>query len=137
MVTETHIEYYFLRKLQESVVNTAYAYMPLLSKHLNTYVSDGRLARTSTNWHPTRIDQFTEVKVIHISITDYMRVDIWNGEKGAAAVNTFKRGMRNAYISHLRRKDRVHFGTTEGARGPLEDIFRKVDFKPLVFSSVR
>ena len=32
-------------------------------------------------------------------------------------------------------KDKTHFGTTEGVRGPLEVIFRLLSFKPLVFGS--
>ena len=36
---------------------------------------------------------------------------------------------------NLHKKDKTHFGTTEGARGPLEAIFRQLDFKPLVFGT--
>ncbi len=35
----------------------------------------------------------------------------------------------------LKRKDSVHFGTSEHSRGPLETIFRQIDFTPLVFGS--
>jgi hypothetical protein len=34
---------------------------------------------------------------------------------------------------NLHKKDVTHFGTAEGAIGPLEAIFRQLDFKPLVF----
>jgi hypothetical protein len=33
-------------------------------------------------------------------------------------------------------KDRQHSGTTGTVRGPLEGIFRKLDFKPLVFGTI-
>ena len=36
---------------------------------------------------------------------------------------------------NLKRKDSVHFGTSEQGRGPLESIFRQIVFKPLVFGS--
>jgi hypothetical protein len=35
----------------------------------------------------------------------------------------------------LHKKDREHFGTAEGTLGPLEAIFRQLDFKPLVFGT--
>jgi hypothetical protein len=35
----------------------------------------------------------------------------------------------------MKEKDRQHFGTAETARGPLESIFRKLDFKTLVFGT--
>ncbi len=31
--------------------------------------------------------------------------------------------------------DASHFGTEETARGPLESLFRQLDFKPLVFGT--
>ncbi len=39
------------------------------------------------------------------------------------------------YLVNLRRKDQIHFGTAEGARGPIESIFRQMTFKPLFFGS--
>jgi hypothetical protein len=33
----------------------------------------------------------------------------------------------------MKEKDRHHFGTAETARGPLEGMFRRLDFKLLVF----
>ena len=35
----------------------------------------------------------------------------------------------------MKEKDRQHFGTAEIARGPLESLFRRLDFKPLVFGT--
>ena len=35
----------------------------------------------------------------------------------------------------MHKKDRIHFGTAEGVVGPLEAIFRQLDFKPLVFGT--
>jgi len=36
---------------------------------------------------------------------------------------------------NLHKKDKDHFGTAEGKVGPLEAIFRQLDFKPLVFGT--
>ena len=35
----------------------------------------------------------------------------------------------------MKEKGRQHFGTAETARGPLEGMFRRMDFKPLVFGT--
>ena len=35
----------------------------------------------------------------------------------------------------MREKDRQYCGTAETARGPLESMFRRLDFKPLVFGT--
>jgi hypothetical protein len=35
----------------------------------------------------------------------------------------------------MREKDREYFGTAETSRGPLENVFRRLDFKPLVFGT--
>ena len=35
----------------------------------------------------------------------------------------------------MRDKDRQYFGTAETTRGPLESLFRRLDFKPLVFGT--
>ena len=39
------------------------------------------------------------------------------------------------HFPNLHKKDKIHFGTAEGAIGPLEAIFRQLDFKPLVFGT--
>ena len=36
---------------------------------------------------------------------------------------------------NLHKKDKTQFGTAEGAIGPLEAIFRQLDFRPLVFGT--
>ena len=43
--------------------------------------------------------------------------------------------MRKKSIDQLKHKDQTYFRTAENARGPIEVIFRQVDFKPLVFGS--
>jgi hypothetical protein len=35
----------------------------------------------------------------------------------------------------MKEKDRQFFGTAEAAKGPLESLFRRLDFKPLVFGT--
>jgi hypothetical protein len=35
----------------------------------------------------------------------------------------------------MKEKDGENFGTAETARGPLENVFRRLDFKPLVFGT--
>jgi hypothetical protein len=39
------------------------------------------------------------------------------------------------YLGSLHKKDQTHFATAEGAVGPLEAIFRTLDFKPMVFGT--
>ncbi len=55
--------------------------------------------------------------------------------EGAAAANKFQGQVKGNYISSLKEKDREHFGTTEDSKGPLESLFRQLDFKPLVFGT--
>jgi hypothetical protein len=38
-------------------------------------------------------------------------------------------------LGNLHHKDKAHFATAEGAVGPLEAIFKTVDFQPLVFGT--
>ena len=38
-------------------------------------------------------------------------------------------------MANIKRKDKLNFRTEEGARGPLETIFRQIVFKPLVFGT--
>jgi len=35
----------------------------------------------------------------------------------------------------MREKDREYFGTAETSRGPLANVFRRLDFRPLVFGT--
>jgi hypothetical protein len=39
------------------------------------------------------------------------------------------------YLGNLHKKDYTHFATAEGSVGPLEAIFRTLDFKPMVFGT--
>ena len=39
------------------------------------------------------------------------------------------------YLGNLHKKDQTHFATAEGLVGPLEAIFRTLDFKPMVFGT--
>jgi hypothetical protein len=39
------------------------------------------------------------------------------------------------YIGNLYKKDQTHFATAEVSVGPLEAIFRPLDFKPMVFGT--
>jgi hypothetical protein len=47
----------------------------------------------------------------------------------------FQGQVRRTNVVNLHKKDKIHFGTAEGATGPLEAIFRLLDFKPLVFGT--
>ena len=47
-------------------------------------------------------------------------------------MNKFQRQVRKTYMVNMHKKDVAHFGTAEGAIGPLEAIFGQLDFKPLV-----
>lgn len=44
-------------------------------------------------------------------------------------------GLRREYIKRLRKKDKEYFITPPGHRGPLETIFRQLEFKGLVFGT--
>ena len=64
-----------------------------------------------------------------------MRPDERDDQQESAAVNKFQGQVRRTYLVNLKRKDSVHFGTSEHGRGPLETIFGQIVFKPLVFGS--
>ena len=65
----------------------------------------------------------------------YIKTDVRNDPQGSAAVNKFQGRVRGTYIANLKEKDKEHFGTADGSRGPLESLFRRMDFKPLVFGT--
>ncbi len=65
----------------------------------------------------------------------YIRTNVRNDPQGSAAVNKFQGRVRGTYIANLKEKDRDHFSTVDGNRGPLESLFRRLDFKPLVFGT--
>ena len=50
-------------------------------------------------------------------------------------MNKFQGQVRKGDIINLKRKDRVHHGTEEGGREPLEAFFRQLNFKALVFGT--
>jgi len=100
-------------------------------------VPNGLHTGIATSKHPTGVDQFIEVKVIHSGCVQYGRTKVRDNHKGTAALQYFHSQVRHQYISHLKRKDRVHFGTSSDIRGPLENLFRKLDFKPKVFGTFR
>ena len=77
------------------------------------------------------MDQFTEAKVIQSLIVQVQKARC----SGLAVVQKFQGQIRKTYLVHLHRKDREHFTTAEGRVGPLEAIFRQLDFKPLVFGT--
>ena len=85
--------------------------------------------------HPTGVDQFTEVKVIYRGTVQYRRPDVRDNPSGSTAVQKFKGLIRKTYLVSMHKKDGEHFATTEGTMGPLEAIFRQLDFKPLVFGT--
>ncbi len=115
-------------------VNTVQS-VPLLSKNLRGYVPDGHQTGIACGKYPAGIDQFTEVKVIHSGTVQYSRTDVRDKSSGSAAVNKFQGQVRDTYIANLSRKDQEHFGTEDKVRGPLEILFRQLDFKPLVFGT--
>ena len=82
------IEDYFIKKLRGMAISTENM-VPILSKHSRGYVPDERQMGIACNKFPGGIDQFTEVKVIHIGTVRYRRVDVRDDPSGAAAVNKF------------------------------------------------
>jgi len=96
---------------------------------LKGYVQDGRQTGFATNKHPSGIDQFIEVKVIHSVCVQYGRPDVRDNHK-RAAVQYFQGHVRAQYIAQMNRKDNVHFGTNPVDKGPLEMIFQQLEFKP-------
>ena len=65
----------------------------------------------------------------------YNKTNVRDDPQGSAAVDKFQGKVRGTYITNLKEKDREHFGTAGGNRGPLESLFRHVDFIPLVFGT--
>ncbi len=75
------------------------------------------------------------MKVIHNGAVQYNRTDVRDNPEGAASANKFQGQVRGNYIINLKKKYRVHFGTADDIRGPLESLFMQLDFKPLVFGT--
>ena len=134
MCSDMEVEDYFLRKLRETAINQT-QFVPLLSRNVKGYVPDRHQTRIADGKYPAGVNQFTEVKVIHSGAVHHRRPEVRDDQQGASAVNTFQRQVRGTYIATMKEKDRQHFGTAETARGPLESLFRRLDFKPLVFGT--
>jgi hypothetical protein len=134
MVSEMEVEDFFLRKLRETAINPALS-VPLLSRNLKGYVPDGHQTGIACGKYPAGVNHFTEAKVIHSGTVQYKRPDVRDDQQGAAAVNAFQKQVRGTYVTNMREKDRQYFGTAETARGPTESLFRRLDFKPLVFGT--
>ncbi len=69
------VEDLFLRRVQENT-HTQDEFVPLLIKHLKRYVPDGRQTGIACGKHPAGVDQFTEVKIIHIGTIEYKRPNV-------------------------------------------------------------
>jgi hypothetical protein len=135
MISNMEVADLFMRRLWESAI-VPDNYVPLLSKHLKGYVPDGQQTGIACGKYPARVDQYTEIKIIHSVTVKYNRPDVKNNPGGSTAVNKFQGQVRRTYLFNLHKKDVTHFGTAEvGAVGPLEAIFMQVDFKPLVFGT--
>jgi hypothetical protein len=134
MCNDMEVEDYFLRKLKEMAINPTQS-VHLLNRNLRGYVPDGHQAGIACGKYPAGVNPFIEVKVIHTGTIQYRGPEVRDGQQGASAINAFQRQVKGTYIANMRGKDRPHFGTVETARGSLKSVFRRLDFKPLVFGS--
>jgi hypothetical protein len=134
LVSIMEVEEFFLHRLHETSI-TPDDFVPLLGKHLKGYVPDGRQTGIACGKHPAGMDQFTEVKIIHSGSIQYKRPDVIYNPGGSATVNKFQGQVKRTYLVILHKKGMTHFGTAKGAIGPLEAIFRQLDFQPLVFGT--
>ena len=96
MVSSMEVEDLFLRKLQESAI-MPYEFVPLLIKHLKGYVPDGRQTGIACGKYQARVDQFTEVKIIHNGTIQHMRPNVTNNHGGSTAINMFQGHVRRTY----------------------------------------
>jgi len=134
MERQLEIEDYFINKVREMVISPENI-VPILNKNLKGYLPDGRQLGIACGKFPAGIDPLTEVKVIHNGTIQYMRPNVRDDSRGGAAVEKYQRQIRGTYLASIKRKDKLHFRTEEGARGPLETIFGQIVFKPLVFET--
>ena len=79
--------------------------MPLLGKQLRGYVPDERQTCIASIKRLARVDQFTEVKVIHSGAIQYRRPDVRDNPRGLATVNKFHGRVRRMYLGNLHKKD--------------------------------
>ena len=73
------------------------------------------------------------MKVIHSGAVHHNRVDVRDDPSGAAVINKFQSQVRGQNTTQLRRKIHQLFSTMD--MGPLENVFRQMEFKPIVFGS--
>ena len=109
--------------------------VPILNKHLNSYVPERRQLGIACKNIPHGGDKFTEVKIVHNDTIQYTRTYVKDNPQGEITVNKFQEHVRKTYRVHLRREDQAHFGTEEKARRALETLFRQIAFKHLVFGT--
>jgi hypothetical protein len=128
------VEDYFMRKVREMAINPVQT-VRLLGSNLKGNVPDGRQTEIANGKYHAGANQFTEIKVIHSETVQYNMTNVKDDPQGSAAVDKFQGKVKGAYITNLKEKDREHFGTSGGNRGPLESLFRQVDFRPLVFGT--
>jgi hypothetical protein len=62
-------------------------------------------------------------KVIHSGTVQYRFRDVRDSPKSFAAVDKLQYHVKKTYLINLKRKDRVHHGTSEGAKGLFETSF--------------
>jgi len=79
---------------------------------------DGRHTGIAKNKHPSGIDRFIEVNVIHSGCVQYGQPDVRDNHKGATAVQYYQGQITPQYIAQMKRKDNVHFGLDPKERGP-------------------
>jgi hypothetical protein len=88
MMSDMEIEDFFMRRLRENAI-TPNTSTPLLGNQLKGYYPSGRQTGIASMRHPTRVDQFTEVKVIHNGTVHYNRLEVRDDDQGAATVSKF------------------------------------------------
>ena len=88
------IDDYFVCKLKGMSIISPNDSVQVLSNHIKGYVLDGYQLWIVCNKIPSEIDQFTEVKVIHISTIQYKRPYIQHNHLGSSAVNKFQSQVR-------------------------------------------
>ena len=123
--------------MRESAYSTdALTGPPLRSQQMKGYVPDAHVSAPASSKHPEGVDQFYEIKTIHSGAAGpYQHAETRDNSRGGAAVELKQKGLRKEYIKELHKKDERHFRTPAGQRGPLETIFRQMNFKGLVFGT--
>ena len=73
--------------------------------------------------------------MIHSGTIQYRTPVVRDNPGGSTTVNKFHGQVRKTYMLNLHKKDKTHFGTAEGAIGPVEALFRQLDFRSPVFET--